>query len=489
MENFLELQQIIYSLLKTQIQFGAYHAGERLPTMEDACRFFGVSIKTIRNAYQQLQQEGLISISKKIGVKVTVQYGEEEIERHIREFFIGRKAALIDLSQSIPVLLSGVQWLGYQNISPEVLGKIEQLALRNDLLPSYKLVLQLQLIYGALNNHLLLRLILQIYIFFLGPFLSVPGRISGLEHERSPLPKMIDFCKKKNWSQLRNAIETFEEQIYLSLCQFYDERIHGTIPEAMEVFQWSGYQKASQHCYTLGMEILIGISWGSYPAGSRLPSFGKLAEEKNVSVITIRRVISLLNSIGVTNTVNGVGTFILPLKDVASHCDFTSSIVRKRLLDFVQSLQILTLSCKQVAKITFSPGNGNAIRQCTERLLMLKQGNRCELTAYGILELITSLAPFSAIQTVYTALFHQLLWGYPIRNIRASQEALNKYYHSHLVFFLDCLEKSDIESFSTELETLLLSEFDYTVGQLVKLGIPEAAKLSIIYAKDSIHGK
>ena len=108
MENFLELQQIIYSLLKTQIQFGAYHAGERLPTMEDACRFFGVSIKTIRNAYQQLQQEGLISISKKIGVKVTVQYGEEEIERHIREFFIGRKAALIDLSQSWATLRSWI---------------------------------------------------------------------------------------------------------------------------------------------------------------------------------------------------------------------------------------------------------------------------------------------------------------------------------------------------------------------------------------------
>lgn len=54
MENIMELQQIVYSVLKTQISFGVYRFGEQLPTMDEACRLFGVSIKTIRAAYQQL---------------------------------------------------------------------------------------------------------------------------------------------------------------------------------------------------------------------------------------------------------------------------------------------------------------------------------------------------------------------------------------------------------------------------------------------------
>lgn len=479
MEQVLELQQIIYNVLKTQIQFGIYRAGERLPTMEDATRLFGVSIRTIRNAYQQLQQEGFVTISKKTGVKVSVQYGEEEIEYHIQKFFISRKDALIDLSQSIRPLLSGVQWLSYQNASPKLLEEIELLARGNDIPRPYKLILKLQFIYGSLNNRLLMRLVLQIYMFFLAPFLSVPKTLKGLEPENSPLPQIIELCQKQNWSQLRIAIETFEERISSSLHQFYEESIYAPVPNVQESFQWNGYQKTSQRCYSLAMEIMIGISGGRYPAGSRLPSISKLAEEKNVSAITIRRMLSLLNSIGVTNTINGVGTYVLPLKDVPSHCDFTSPAVRKRLLDFVQSLQILTLSCRQVAEITFSSDNGSAIEQCIERLAMLQHRERCDLAAYSILELITRLAPFSAVRTVYAALFHQLLWGYPIRNMRADQKSLNKYHLAHLVSFLDCLEKKDHEKFAKGLEKLLLSEFDFTIEQFVKLGITEAANFSI----------
>lgn len=483
MEHILELQQIIYSVLKTQIQFGVYRIGERLPTMEDACRLFGVSIRTIRSAYQQLQQEGLITISKKIGVKVNVHYSEDEIEDHIQKFFISRKEALIDLSQSMRPLLSGVQWLSNQNASPKLLNEIEQLTRSNEIPRPYKMVLKLQMIYGSLNNRLVMRLVLQIYMFLLSPFLSVPKTLKGLEPEHSPLPQIIDLCQKQDWSQLQIAIEAFEEQLSSSLYQFYEERIHTPIPEIQESFQWSGYQKASQRCYTLGMEILIGISWGRYPAGSKLPPISKLAEEKNVSAITIRRTLSLLNGIGVTNTVNGVGTYILPLKDVPAHCDFTSPAVSKRLLDFVQSLQILALSCKQVAEITFSPDNGNAIEQCIERLTMLLHRHRCELTAYSILELITHLAPLHAVRTVYTALFHQLLWGYPIRTMRADQVSLNKYHRPHLTVFLECLEKADIERLANELENILLSELDFTVGQLVKLGITKAAGFSMNHDK------
>lgn len=474
-KNSLELQLIIYSALKTQIQFGVYRVGERLPTMEDASLLFGVSIRTIRKAYQQLYQEGFITMSRKIGVKVNVDYNEEEIEQHIQEFFIRRKDALIDLGRSMRLLLSGAQWTGFKHVTSDQLDKIEELARRKDIPPPHKMILQHQLIYGSLNNGILMRLVWQIFMFFLAPYLSVPENLKGLEPERSPLPYMIDLCRRQDWPPLRMAIETFQEQISSSLYQFYESRITLPIPETQESFQWSSYKKVSQRCYSLGLEIMVGIKRGRYPVGSKLPSISELAEEKHVSVDTVRRTLSLLNSIGVTNTRNGIGTYILPAGDIAAHCDFTKPAVYKRLLDFIQSLQVLALSCRRVAEATFCPANTGAIRQCRDRLIMLRQGQRCELAAYSILELMIHLAPYHAVRSVYTTLFHQLLWGYPVRNLRGSQEALNRHYLPHLTLFLDCLDKKDIERFSMELETILLSEVDFSVNQLVKLGIPGAS--------------
>ena len=80
----------------TQIQFGVYRFGERLPTIEEAARLFLVSVKTIRAAYGRLQRDGYLTISKNVGVKVRVAYSEQEIEAHIQRFFAERKDALLD---------------------------------------------------------------------------------------------------------------------------------------------------------------------------------------------------------------------------------------------------------------------------------------------------------------------------------------------------------------------------------------------------------
>ena len=121
MENTMELQQIVYSVLKTQISFGVYRFGEQLPTMDEACRLFGVSIKTIRAAYQQLQQDGLIKISKNIGARVTSDYSSEDIRQNVREFFSCRRRSLIDLNHSTWLLLSEAQLTAFKKASGRLL--------------------------------------------------------------------------------------------------------------------------------------------------------------------------------------------------------------------------------------------------------------------------------------------------------------------------------------------------------------------------------
>ena len=64
-------------------------------------------------------------------------------------------------------------------------------------------------------------------------------------------------------------------------------------PEQEVAFQWNSYNKASQICYSLAMDLLVSINNGVYPADTLLPSLNKLSQEKQVSVSTVRRALSL----------------------------------------------------------------------------------------------------------------------------------------------------------------------------------------------------
>ncbi len=474
----MELQHVIYDILKTQIQFGIYRFGERLPTIEEESRLFHVSIKTIRAAYQRLQKESYITMSQKVGVKVKVQYSEQNIRLHIQGFFSRHKDALIDLSCSMRPLFSQAQWLGFRNATPELLNKMERLFMQKEVLPPHLMIQLLQYIYGSLNNDLLMRLVCQVFMFYQAPFLSVPENLKNLETQGyHPFLHMIDLCREQMWTQLRADVDAFQEHLSHTLQQLYNRHSGQPLSVPQIRFAWSGYKKASQIRYSLGMELLVSISRGEYPAGSYLPSVNKLAQDKQVSVSTVRRAFSVLNGIGVTKSVNGAGTQVLPLCEIADNCDFTQQTVRNRMLEHAQSLQLLALSCKEVTELTIASVNAEAIELCKERLHTLQRTQRYELAAYGILGIIAQYAPYDTIRTVYTALFQQLLWGYPLRSMREDRETLNALFLPYFHSFMDCLERGDAAGLSSKLEALLHREVNFAAGQLVKLGIEEAAGL------------
>ncbi|MFR2691592.1 MAG: GntR family transcriptional regulator [Enterocloster bolteae] len=87
------------------------------------------------------------------------------------------------------------------------------------------------------------------------------------------------------------------------------------------------------------MDLLISINNGTYPAGTLLPSLSRLAHEKNVSVSTVRRALSLLNGVGATKSAERIGTRVLPSHEIVKNCDLKNPGVRKRILDMAQSLQ------------------------------------------------------------------------------------------------------------------------------------------------------
>lgn len=473
----MELQQVIYQVLRTQIQFGVYRFGERLPTIEDAAQLFMVSVKTIRAAYRKLQREGYITISKSIGVKVDISYSEQDIEAYIQRFFAERKDALLDLGWAMGPLLSNAQWLGFKNAPPELLDQIEGFAASDVRMAPYSVFRQLQSVYGVLENDLLMRLVWQVFMFSLAPFLSISGNLVRLVQNQDPLLQMLALCRKGDWPALRVCVDAFQEQKGAAFLQFYETRVRLPAADRQTVFAWGVYKKASQLCYSLGMEFLIAISLGEYPPNSLLPSLNTVAKEKHVSVNTVRRTMALLNDIGAARSINGIGTRVLPSELIAENCDLSGTSAHKQLLSYAKSVHILTLSCRRVALDTLTSMNRKTVEKWSIQLAGYAQIQRHELTPYAIINLISQDTPFMAVRTVYTALFRNLFWGYPLRSLVKDPRGYNAFYVPQLQYFLDCLERSDAAGFSARLEELMRYEMKFIVGQLTELGIEEAAGL------------
>lgn len=225
------------------------------------------------------------------------------------------------------------------------------------------------------------------------------------------------------------------------------------------------------------MDLLFSISRGEYPVNTLLPSLDKLSKEKHVSVSTVRRTLSLLNGVGATKSFKGVGTKVLPFHETAENCDFTSPMVKRRLLDMAQSLQILTLSSRAVSEITVSSLDAVSLQKCKEKLSMVRELGQWELVTFGTLELLQQFAPYEAIRTIYGELMQQLFWGYSLRSIWKKNEDKYNFYHSCLDDFINTLEQRDAVSFSEKLEQLMVEEFEFTITELIKLGIDEAKEL------------
>ncbi|MCB6610508.1 GntR family transcriptional regulator [[Clostridium] symbiosum] len=477
MKNDMERCQVVYGVLKTHIQFGAYRFGDVLPTMENNTENFLVSLDTIRSAYLQLEREGYVTLSQNVGSTVIKDYSDREIEENVQLFFSLRKHALIDLSKSLRPLFTNAQWLGLKNAPSEIYANMMELKKNHGLQPfiAFNHIMQA---YDSLGNDLLTRLLWQVYMFFEAPFLCVPKNpwYDFAVNEFSPLS--LEYCLNRDWDSLHGLIRRTQDSLSMSLCRFYEERITLTAPEEIS-FTWNSYKKASQICYSLAMDLLIDISLGRYPANTLLPSLNRLSKERNVSVSTARRTISLLNGIGAVQSVKRIGTMVLSFDETAVNCDFSNPVVRRRLMDMAQSLQILTLSCKAVSEITIPELNAAEIQKGSEQLATMETRRMYQPIAYDALDLLRQFAPCQAVRTIYGELLKQLFWGYGLRSMWKDGGGQTDFYISYYKALLQSLKEKDSVLFSGKLEELMIHEFRLTISKLVQLGIEEAKGLLI----------
>ncbi|MBS7009941.1 GntR family transcriptional regulator [Anaerostipes sp.] len=479
MENSIELRQVVYSVLLTQIRFGVYHFGEKLPTIEETSTRFHVSVDTARAAYLKLKNEGYITLEKNVGAAVKVRYNSHETEQFIQTFFAMRKASMIDLANAMGPLFSNAQWFGLRYASKEMLMEMERLSHEKNTAPPYAMLEHLSQKYRALGNSLLMGLTWQTFMFLFDPFFSIKDNLRYFDGSANYLPTLLKLCREKNWSALRDMVDQSIKSLPPALTRFYEAKITAPSPEKEIPFVWTSYKKSQQLCYSFSMELLISISRGIYPVGSLLPSQKELAEQKGVSLSTVRRSFELLSSVGAIKPVKYVGTSVLPFDKATENSDFTNPVLQRRLLDLTESLQIFALSCKEVSMLTLSSLDLNSVKQLCQKLKANRERRRGETISYFILDWIAKSAPYQAIRTVYSELLLQFFWSYAFRGLQGKQETINAIYEPYFDTLIESLNKRDFPRFSVVLEELVNYEFCKTMDILSRLGIPGAEHILI----------
>ena len=478
MPNKMELQHIIYNLLETQIRFGRYRCGDSLPVIKEASSYFCVSVDTVRLAYVRLRQEGYISLSTCVGGTVIVDYSEEEIALHIRDYFSCRRESLLAFAQSVGVLANYAQWVALRTATPEELDELERICLKQEIPPLFRMSRLIQLLYGRLGNDMLMNLEWQMFLFFLAPFVAIPNNPALQPAEVSPLILMINHARRKDWLALWEEGECNENQYYTALSRFYEDNPFPA-PACGEpvAFTWDIHRKASQLCYSLSTDIMVRIQKGIYPFGSYLPSPKMLASEYHVGLNTVRRAIDLLNKLGAVQSVNGVGTRVLQPWENVQNCDFSDSLIRRRLMNFLESSHILSLSCRDCARITVRGLSGEDRDRWVEELEEVRASGYYESLFYICYDAISRYAPWPVIRTVYAGLNRQLTWGLPIRNLHGDREEVNAYFLPYLDTLEDSLRCADGSAFSLALEQLQITETACVAAFLHSQGIKEAADI------------
>lgn len=473
MENSTELRTVVYNVLLTQIQFGVYHFREKLPTIEETSGRLCVSVDTARSAYLKLKEKGYITLSKNVGATVKVDYNAQETEEYIQTFFSTRKHAIIDLGRSIQPLFCNAQYLGLKNASPEMLTAMEGIFGGINQMAPYAILKHLNQKYDALGNNLLMRLVWQSFMFLHNPFFSIAENRQYFDHSLDYLPNILRICQNRDWKALRAAVEQPVENLSTAISRFYRDRITMPAPKEEMAFAWSSYKKSQQMCYSFAMELLISISRGIYPAGSILPSQKELANQKGISLSTVRRALELLASVGAIKASRYVGTQVLPFENATENSDFTKPVLQRRLLDTADSLQMLALSCKDVSTLTLSSLSPDSIERMCQELKAQKKAGHGETLSYFILNLIAQHAPYQTIRTVYSELLRQFFWAYALRGMmEKNQESINAIYAPYQEALTASLEKRDFVRFSALLEEFIIDEFHRTMESMSQLHIP-----------------
>ena len=418
MRDKTRFSSIIYEYFVLRMKFRYYHYNDTLPTIESLCREFGVSAQAVTAALHQLQREGYITMQNGQPTKVVYRQTKGEFDEFVDCYYARRMEAFLDLYQSaeqifVPMLVEGLSQLDEREISYML--SLARQADFDDRVHFFSYVLK------KLDNPLALNLFWEITLFQGFPFTRLEWGYTRPhpDYVQERLQAIVLKVQDREWDDVRKLLMEYQHKDVEVVAECMERHLEGYQRQEQIPFVWRIYHERPQICYSMATQILYEIYLGEYKDLEYLPSYEKMAEKYGVSISTMRRTIKMLNQIGATESVNGVGTRVFTVGRRCHVPDFTSPAVRRNLAHFVQSFELIIYSCQQALYHTLQSLTLQEKDRLVAKLRENLRTDKSELTLWHLLICITGGNPLKGVRQIYAKVFGLFLWGYPLK---ASQD-------------------------------------------------------------------
>lgn len=461
------MADIIYDYFTSRILFGYYLPGDQLPSINDICRQFQVSALTVRTALIRMREEGYIQTVERKRSIVIYRLGEHQEQRY-RAVYLSRREGMSDICRHSDIIFDPIVHYYLQRQTKDSIRQIRSQLKKQKEHP----VKQINMFYieaiRPLNNPLALNLHLEIVRYLQTPYLRSPANFEDSGTAAKHIEQMLALIEKGNIEKALELSQAFSKDVtqmfFESLAVMLDT------PQLVEQvpFEWQIYREHPQLCYTLAAELMSKIDEGIYRQEEFLPSCQALAQEYDVSLITMRRTLELLNDIRVAETRNGVGTRIISGR-LSGPPDFSHLQIRKSLIMMLQAMQMSSLTCKSVAIHTLSSLGSEDFQALSQEIGQLKKEGTPFLAAKVCLRFIGGNSPSSFIREVYRQLYLLLQWGHALHMFSHKLDA-GSFYDIYADSLQEALCQRNIEGFAKKLSELMEISVEGTKSLLLELG-------------------
>ena len=384
MEKDNLLSELIYEYYESRILFGMYRYGDQLRSVSQICASFGLARNTVQAALNKLEAAGYIKTEQRKMASIVYQGTEENFRENAIKYFVPRREGMLDINRQGPLLFSPVWERGLRNFERSISEGTYRKTNPTEILGGDPTKLYYDVL-RTFNNHLMDSLYWQ-FLRYLNYF--YPNKEYGMGDY---MEDGLLSVEKAN--RMKAETDAYYYENFLEVLAFVDsisEEHH--LKDVQQIpFTWMIYRKRPQVRYTLAATIIREILWEVYPVGSYLPSLPKMAEQYNVSLITVRRTLDVLHSLGVTKTYMGVGTRVCmePIKpDILDTREIQENMMLHK-----EGMELLSLTVYNVTLFTLESITGEKREALLQEIVRLRGKNNNILCIDVLLKFISTEVP------------------------------------------------------------------------------------------------
>lgn len=448
--------KLVYEYYEARILYGFYRYGDHLPSIAKIGAIFHLAPATVRMALTQLEKNGYIQVDARKAAWVVYNADPATFRENAAKYFVPRKEGIVDIMRSGKLLFEPMWEAGlncfeeseWDELRKEIIQPIEG---------QVSMIVEFYLVtLSALDNKLVLNLYWEMIRYICFPYLCGEKRIS-LE--------LKDSSKNEVISALKEALGNSCDTAVNGLLSFIDEsRVRYHLEDTGQIpFRWDIYRQRPQYRYTLVSHIISEITSGKYPKGTYLPSLPKMAALYGVGQNTIRRTLSILESLGITKSYQGKGTLVsLNPSDI----DFSRKEIEEGMRLYRESLQLLALTIRGVSLLTLKSVEKEELVLLTDEFTRLHHEGKSYLCFEICLAFIEEKCPLAMVRECYGKLRGLLAWRYPFTILRYGNLSLKNQYYQIIGEAEAHLREGRLEEFADDFKLLIELEEKQTVARL-----------------------